>query len=319
MRRVVNRKRVERAYSYVVAKGEEFIGLMEGAPRCREACQATVRLAVKLFLAGLPCSIVHGYRVEDRGGAYCVLVREGTKRRAKYVVSREEVEELQELLGGLGVYSRGALERMLEMRVDEFLRWTNLSALTYADMQALKLGAWGMRGDRGVARLSLVVRYIEAAASGMPEPPASEVYERLRLCAERYLELRDGMARLAARLFLAGLPATAAVAFSPVERGGLLAVALRGARGVYEYYLSREEAEGILSALSEAGGVSVRGLQAATNALKRGIGVEELTHIDVYNLKLRAWGVEALSSPKYTERRLRMVLRVLAGSKCLLE
>jgi hypothetical protein len=275
-----------------------------------------VRLAVRLFLAGLPCSIVRGYRVEDRGGAYCVLVREGARRGARYVVSREEVEEIQGLLGRLGIYSREALERVLEMRVSELLRWADLSALSYTDVQALKLSAWGVRGH-GKARLPLVVRYIEAAASGARELSASEAYEALRLCAERYLELHgSGVARLAARLFLAGLPATAAAAFSPVERGGLLAVKVRGARGVHEYHLSRGEAEGILSALGEAGGVPLRRLQAATKALKRGIGVEELTYIDVYNLKLRAWGVRALSSPKYRERWLRMTLRVVSGLRC---
>jgi len=316
MKRVsASQERVRGAYEFVAAKGVEFVELMETSPWCREACKTIVRLAVKLFLAGLPCSIVHGYRVESWGG-YFILVREGTRRGARYVVSREEVEELQGLLGRLGIYSRVALERLLEVRVSEFLSWAGLSALTYTDMRALKLRVWGACCDRGVTRLPLAVRYIEAAASGARELPASEAYERLRLRAERYLELRgSGVARLAARLFLAGLPATAAAAFSPVERGGLLAVKVRGARGVYEYYLSRGEAEGILSALSEARGVHMRRLQAATKALKRGIGVEELTYIDVYNLKLRAWGMEWLSSPKYRERWLRMVLKILSTIK----
>ena len=164
--------KVKRAYEYVVAKAEEFIKYKMGSENCKEACQSTVKLAMRLFLAGLPCSIVDNYRIEERMGVY-VLVKETPKRKMEYIVNKEEADEIQELTTRLSIYSKGALKRILEKRVDEFLRWANLNGLTFADMYALKLALSGqynpgnpyMPYTVGKTRLTLVTKYILAVAS----------------------------------------------------------------------------------------------------------------------------------------------------------
>jgi len=168
----IDQDKVRRAYEYVATKAEEFIKYKMGSENCKEACQSTVKLAMRLFLAGLPCSIVDNYRIEERMGVY-VLVKETPKRKMEYIVNKEEADEIQELTTRLSIYSKGALKRILEKRVDEFLRWANLNGLTFADMYALKLALSGqynpgnpyMPYTVGKTRLTLVTKYILAVAS----------------------------------------------------------------------------------------------------------------------------------------------------------
>jgi hypothetical protein len=163
----------KRAYEYVHAKAEEFVRSKMGSENCKEACQGAVKLAMRIFLAGLPCSIVDNHRIEEHMGTY-VLVRETPKHKMEYLLSKEEAEEIRELLARLGIYSRRTLKRVLEKRVDEFLRWADLSGLTFADMYALKLASRGLYGPAdnpymrytvGKTRLMLAIKYILTVAS----------------------------------------------------------------------------------------------------------------------------------------------------------
>jgi len=168
----IDRDKVRCAYDYVVAKAEEFVRYKMGSENCKEECRSAVKLAMRLFLAGLPCSVVENYRIEDHMGVY-VLVKETPKRKIEYLVSKEEADEIRELVARLSIYSKGALKRILEKRVDEFLSWAGLNGLTFADMYALKLALRGLydpgnpytRYTVGKTRLLLATRYILAAAS----------------------------------------------------------------------------------------------------------------------------------------------------------
>jgi hypothetical protein len=153
-----------------------------------------------------------------------------------------------------------------------------------------------------------------------------EAYERLKRCAERYLtqfgsDETGNLLRLAVRLYLAGLPIAVIRDFSPVERSnGLMAVTVVGGRRIpHLYYLTRGEVEDILSAYKSVKDYPVRTLirrlQALLQAFKRDCGIEGITWSDVYNLKVLAWSMEKFKSPKYTEKRLRMVLEVLSTIK----
>jgi len=168
----IDQDRVKRAYEYVANKAEEFIKSKIESKNCKEGCQSTVRLAIRLFLAGLPCSVIENYKIEERMGVF-VVVKETPKHKIEYLVSKEEVDEIQELLTRLSIYSKGALKRILERRVDEFLRWAGLSGLTFADMYALKLASRGLyepgnpytKNTVGKTRLTLATKYILAVAS----------------------------------------------------------------------------------------------------------------------------------------------------------
>lgn len=168
----IDRDKARMAYEYVHAKAEEFIKSKMGSQNCKEACQGAVKLAMRVFLAGLPCSIVDNYRIEERMRTY-VLVKETPKHKVEFLLSKEEAEGIQELLTRLSIYSRGTLKRVLEKRVDEFLRWTELNGLTFADMYALKLASRGLydpgnpytRNTVGKTRLMLAIKYILAVAS----------------------------------------------------------------------------------------------------------------------------------------------------------
>jgi integrase len=155
----------------------------------------------------------------------------------------------------------------------------------------------------------------------------SEAYERLKRCAERYLtqfgsDETGRLMRLAVRLYLAGLPIAVIRDFFPVERSnGLMAVTVVGGRRVpHLYYLTRGEVEDILSAYKSVKDLYpvrtlIRRLQALLQTFKRDCGIEGITWSDVYNLKVLAWGMEKFKSPKYTEKRLCMVLEVLSTIK----
>ncbi|MCI4408364.1 MAG: hypothetical protein JHC26_04685 [Thermofilum sp.] len=155
----------------------------------------------------------------------------------------------------------------------------------------------------------------------------TEAYERLKRCAERYLEQykkdeTGRLMRLAVKLYLAGLPIAVIKDFSPVERSnGLMGITIVGARSVpHLYYLTREEAEDILSASKDVKelypmGTLIRKLQALLKTFKKDCDIEGLTWADIYNLKVRAWGMDKFSTPKYTEKRLQMVLAVLSSIK----
>ncbi len=155
----------------------------------------------------------------------------------------------------------------------------------------------------------------------------SDAYERLKRCAERYLAQYESdetgrLMRLAVRLYLAGLPTAVIKDFVPVERSnGLMAVTVVGGKKIpHLYYLTREEAEDILSAYKGVKdlypvGTLIRRLQALLKTFKEDCGIEGLTWSDVYNLKVMAWGMEKFKSPKYTEKRLQMVLEVLSAIK----
>jgi integrase len=155
----------------------------------------------------------------------------------------------------------------------------------------------------------------------------AEAYGRLKKCAERYLEQYKNdetgrLMRLAVKLFLAGLPMAVIRDFAPVERSnGLMAVTVVGGRSIpHLYYLSREEVEDILSEYKGVKdlyptGTLIRRLQALVKTFKRDCDLEGLTWVDIYNLKVRAWGMEKFTTPKYTEKRLYMVLTVLSAIK----
>jgi len=155
----------------------------------------------------------------------------------------------------------------------------------------------------------------------------AEAYGRLKKCVERYLgqyksDETGRLMRLAVKLYLAGLPIAVIRDFAPVERSnGFMAVTIVGGRRVpHLYYLTREEVEDILSAYKDVEGLYpmgtlVRRLQALLKTFKRDCGIEAITWADVYNLKVRAWGMEKFTTPKYTEKRLQMVLAVLSTVK----
>ena len=151
-----------------------------------------------------------------------------------------------------------------------------------------------------------------------------QAYDYIRQKAQEYVDrsvdrnARYVVARLATALALAGLPMTTANYFEPAQRGDLVVVHVKRPHSyVHEYVVTPEEAGTIRSLIEEAkqfytSRSLVRVLQVETKRFLKYAGIENITTLDIYAIKLRVLGLGQLLKGRYTHRRLELVLSYIA-------
>jgi hypothetical protein len=160
--------------------------------------------------------------------------------------------------------------------------------------------------------------------SAKAEPVSEkEAYSYIVQKAQEYVKkphkgARLVASRLATALFLAGLPMTIVNYFEPVQRGDLIVVPVKRPRSyVHEYVLTPEEVRNIRMLIQEARQFYTnesleRVLQSEKKRFLEYAGLENLTHLDTYALKLRNLGLGQLLKGRYPLRRLELVLTYIA-------
>jgi len=152
-----------------------------------------------------------------------------------------------------------------------------------------------------------------------------QAYEYIRQKGQEYIERAEkarGARYMAAKttiaLFLAGLPSSVVKYFAPVQRGDYIIAPVRRPRGfVHEYVVTPEEAKTITDLIdivkqyySER---SIdRVLQDERKQFLEYAGIEKVTSLDTYALKLRILGLGHLLKGRYPLRRLELVLAYIA-------
>jgi hypothetical protein len=141
-------------------------------------------------------------------------------------------------------------------------------------------------------------------------------YQRLKQMGQVYLSMRERSgadsqvpeqfvtARLAVAIFLAGLPDTSIINFSPVQEGDFFGVKVRKPKGiVHIHYLTRDELSTISTLLNQfmavkpgqrafSIGSKVRMLQYEGHNFRKQVGILSLTYRDVYALKAAVLGLQ---------------------------
>jgi len=152
-----------------------------------------------------------------------------------------------------------------------------------------------------------------------------QAYDYIRQKGQEYIERIEkarGARYMAAKttitLFLAGLPSSVVKYFSPVQRGDYIVVPIRRPRGfIHEYIVTPEETKTISDLIdivkqyySER---SIdRVLQDERKQFLEFAGIEKVTSLDTYALKLRILGLGQLLKGRYPLRRLELVLAYIA-------
>ena len=152
-----------------------------------------------------------------------------------------------------------------------------------------------------------------------------EAYDFIRQKAQEYVDrsvnrkgARYVASRLATALLLAGLPMTVAGYFESVQRGDLVVVTVKRPGGfIHEYVVTPEEARTIKGLIMEASQLYSpntldRVLQDEKKRFLGYAGIENITSLDVYALKLRNLGLGQLLKGRYPLRRLELVLTYIA-------
>jgi len=150
-----------------------------------------------------------------------------------------------------------------------------------------------------------------------------EAYEYIRQKAQEYVDksvnrkgARYVASRLATALLLAGLPMTVANYFEPIQRGDLIVVPVKRPRSfVHEYVVTPEEVRTLKSLIEEAKQFYTsldRVLQDEKKRFLEYAGIENITSLDVYALKMRNLGLGQLLKGRYPLRRLELVLTYIA-------
>jgi spore cortex formation protein SpoVR/YcgB (stage V sporulation) len=153
-----------------------------------------------------------------------------------------------------------------------------------------------------------------------------QAYDFIRQKAQEYVDrsvnrkgARSVAARLATALALAGLPMTTANYFEPVQRGDLIIVHVKRPRSyVHEYVVTPEEVRTIKNLIKEAKQFYTsersleRVLQDEAKRFLEYAGIENITTLDIYAIKLRILGLGQLLKGRYPLRRLELVLSYIS-------
>jgi len=153
-----------------------------------------------------------------------------------------------------------------------------------------------------------------------------EAYDYIRQKVQEYVDrsvnrkgARYVASRLATALFLAGLPMTVANYFDPIQRGDLIVVPVKRPRSyVHEYVVTPEEVRTLKNLIEEAKQfyTSERSLERVLQDEKKRFleyaGIENITTLDAYALKLRNLGLGQLLKGRYALRRLELILTYIA-------
>jgi hypothetical protein len=152
-----------------------------------------------------------------------------------------------------------------------------------------------------------------------------EAYSYIVQKAQEYVEksarrrgARYVASRTAVAMLLAGLPMTVVNYFEPIQRGDLIVVPVKRPRGfIHEYVITPEEARSIKNHIEEARQFYSpnsldRVLQDEKKRFLEYAGIENITTLDVYALKLRNLGLGQLLKGRYPLRRLELVLTYIA-------
>jgi len=148
-----------------------------------------------------------------------------------------------------------------------------------------------------------------------------QAYEFIKQKAQEYIERIEnarGARYIAAKttiaLFLAGLPSSVAKYFNPVQRGDYIVVPVKRPRSyVHEYIITPEEAKTLSDLINMVrqyySEYSLeRVLQNERKRFLEFAGIEKVTSLDTYALKLRIQGLGQLLRGRYPLRRLELVL-----------
>lgn len=148
-----------------------------------------------------------------------------------------------------------------------------------------------------------------------------QAYEFIKQKAQEYMERIEnarGARYIAAKttiaLFLAGLPSSVVKYFNPVQRGDYIVVPVKRPRSyVHEYIITPEEAKTLSDLINMVrqyySEYSLeRVLQNERKRFLEFAGIEKVTSLDIYALKLRIQGLGQLLRGRYPLRRLELVL-----------
>jgi hypothetical protein len=106
--------------------------------------------------------------------------------------------------------------------------------------------------------------------------------------------------------------------FEPIQRGDLIVVLVKRPGGfIHEYVVTPEEVRTIQSLINEAKQFYMsieRVLQDEKKRFLEYAGIENITTLDVYALKLRTMGFGQLLKGRYPLRRLELVLTYIANA-----
>jgi hypothetical protein len=152
-----------------------------------------------------------------------------------------------------------------------------------------------------------------------------EAYSYIAQKAQEYVEKsanrRGGRyiaARTATTLLLAGLPMTVVNYFEPIQRGDLIVVTVKRPGGfIHEYVVTPEEVRILKNLIEEAKQFYTSLDRVLQDEKKRFLiyaGIENITSLDVYALKLRNMGLGQLLKGRYPLRRMELVLTYIASA-----
>lgn len=160
------------AYEYIKRKAEKYL---EERKNARGARFYVAKTAIKLFLAGLPASVISYFSPERRGDLFYVPMIGAGGRPIEYIVTPEEAEEIKSLIEILRYYySEDSVVFWLREERKRFQLTSGLWRLTHADVYELKLHILGLGGfprkRYASERLEYVLRTIKEIMDSEQSP-----------------------------------------------------------------------------------------------------------------------------------------------------
>uniref|UniRef100_A0A7C1CEM0 Uncharacterized protein n=1 Tax=Thermofilum adornatum TaxID=1365176 RepID=A0A7C1CEM0_9CREN len=150
------------AYDYIRQRAQEYV---DRSVNRKGARYVASRLAISLFLAGLPMTVANYFEPFQRGDLVVVPVKRPRSFIHEYVVTPEEVRNIRMLIEeAKKFYSDRSLERVLQDEKKRFLEYAGIENITSLDAYALKLKNLGLgqllRGRYPLRRLEIILAYI---------------------------------------------------------------------------------------------------------------------------------------------------------------
>ena len=152
-----------------------------------------------------------------------------------------------------------------------------------------------------------------------------QAYDYIKQKGQEYIDRSENVrgaryivAKTTIALFLAGLPSSVIKYFEPIQRGDQIVVHVKRPRGfIHEYILTPEEARTISELIDIVKQYYSekrieRVLQDERKHFLEFAGLENITSLDAYALKLRTMGLGQLLKGRYPLRRLELVLAYIA-------
>jgi hypothetical protein len=150
-----NREEFALAYQRLKQMGQVYLSMRErsGAnSQVPEQPLVTARLAVSIFLAGLPETSIANFKPVQEGDLFGVQVRKPKGIIHVHYLTRDELDTISALLDkfmavkpGQGTFSLRSKVRLLQYEGHSFRKEVGILSLTYRDVYALKAAVLGLQ------------------------------------------------------------------------------------------------------------------------------------------------------------------------------